>query len=578
MTIRQSGMTVRKRLMIRALCLIIFCSLVIYVIQLYRNIYSGFGRKSFFRDRLGSHAFGDNLEGSVMPQFSGDGSGAAAIAVWDDTQGSTVVDLREKLVHFDLKGMPPTVEAYKTIFPFLRKIGVTGVLMEYEDMFPFHGKLQSIANKAAYNVSDIKTILGIAKSNNLQVIPLVQTFGHLEFILKLEDYVNLREVGGYPQVICPTNNKSSELLHEMIDQVMNLHPGVEYLHIGSDEVYYLGLCPLCQDRMNRFKMDPADLFLSHATHIASYVRDKHNVQPIMWDDEFRNLDERLITKYGIGNLVEILIWNYHPDVHNRIRPNVWEKYAKIFKAVWIGSAFKGADKPNSIMANETHYLSNHYSWMDVISEYQHRVNIKGIFLTGWQRYDHFSTLCEIFPVAIPSLVSCMFYLNGVGRQPRMEKIFSLASTYLDCGSDMLFCRFPGSQIYSEVLTLSGLQSSMKRIKEQSIYLGWAQNVNLNFQFSSPSHIESVLQEVVKLRVELDRLQTNLFTQLRSMYPDWSVQEWMYTHFLPLATEVNSLESSLGKLSKKITFPVRPLKFPDVAAEARSSQGVQLNDL
>jgi len=119
---------------------------------------------------------------------------------------------------------------------------------------------------------------------------------------------------------------------------------------------------------------------------------------------------------------------------------------------------------------------------------------------------------------------------------------------------------------------------MKRIKEQSIYLGWAQNINLQFQFSSPSHVESVLQEVVKLKVELDRLQTNLLTQLRSMFPDWSVQEWMYTHFLPLATEVNSLEASLGKLSKKITFPVRPLKFPAINYEAGSSQGVQLGDL
>jgi len=169
MTIRQSGMTVKKRFMLRALCLILFCSLVIYIIQLYRNTYSAAGRKSFFRDRL-SQQISDNMEGSAGPQFSGDGSGVVGAAgSWGETFGSPVVNLREKLVHFDLKGMPPTVEAYKTIFPFLKHIGVTGVLMEYEDMFPFQGLLQSIANKAAYNVSDIKTILGVAHANNLKV-------------------------------------------------------------------------------------------------------------------------------------------------------------------------------------------------------------------------------------------------------------------------------------------------------------------------------------------------------------------------------------------------------------------------
>lgn len=285
----------------------------------------------------------------------------------------------------------------------------------------------------------------------------MQTFGHMEYVLKLEEYSHLREVPKYLQVLCPSNNHSLELIQEMIDQVMSLHPNVEYLHIGSDEVYYIGQCNACRERMARFRMDPPDLFLTHAKHVASYVKEKHKVQPIMWDDEFRNLDERMILHYGLGDLVEIVVWNYHPDVHNKVVPTVWQKYARVFKSAWVGSAFKGADKPNSVTVNETHYLSNHYSWMDVISEYQNTINFKGIFLTGWQRYDHFSVLCELFPVAIPSLVSCMFYLSSTGKQPRMEKIFSTASSYLDCGPDMMFCQFPGSQIYTEVNTLTALQ-------------------------------------------------------------------------------------------------------------------------
>lgn len=243
-------------------------------------------------------------------------------------------------------------------------------------------------------------------------------------------------------------------------QVMNLHPEAEYLHIGSDEVYYIGMCPVCQDRMNIQRITSPDLFLQHVKHVATYVKEKHKVRPLMWDDEFRNLDEHTILRYGVGDLVDIVVWNYQPEVASHIPPAVWLKYANIFKSVWVGSAFKGANKPNSLTTNESLYLSNHYSWMNVIAEYQHKINFKGIFLTGWQRYDHFSVLCEIFPVAVPSLVSCLFYLSSAGQQPRMEKIFSTASSYLDCSPDMMFCQFPGSEIYNEVVTLTALQVTL----------------------------------------------------------------------------------------------------------------------
>jgi len=77
--------------------------------------------------------------------------------------------LLHKIIHLDLKGMPYRVEAYKALFPFLKNIGVTGILMEYEDMFPYHGRLQAITNKKAYTKSDIKSILDYAKSSQLMV-------------------------------------------------------------------------------------------------------------------------------------------------------------------------------------------------------------------------------------------------------------------------------------------------------------------------------------------------------------------------------------------------------------------------
>jgi hexosaminidase len=55
-----------------------------------------------------------------------------------------------RLVHLDLKGAPPKISYYEELFPILYKWGATGLLIEYEDMFPYWGELEELACKDAY--------------------------------------------------------------------------------------------------------------------------------------------------------------------------------------------------------------------------------------------------------------------------------------------------------------------------------------------------------------------------------------------------------------------------------------------
>jgi hexosaminidase len=80
-------------------------------------------------------------------------------------------------VHFDLKGAAPKVSYFEKLFPLLHKWGVTGICMEYEDMFPFDGIVSSIKHKQAYTKEDIEQINQLAKDNHLDVMPLLQTYG-----------------------------------------------------------------------------------------------------------------------------------------------------------------------------------------------------------------------------------------------------------------------------------------------------------------------------------------------------------------------------------------------------------------
>ena len=128
----------------------------------------------------------------------------------------------QRVVHLDLKGAPPKLSFLKNIFPLLKEGGATTLLIEYEDMFPFWGPLRNISARNSYSKQDIQTILGWAAQNDLSVIPLIQTFGHMEFVLKLEEFKHLRESNPFPQSLCPSRDESWNLVTEMIDQGMKI--------------------------------------------------------------------------------------------------------------------------------------------------------------------------------------------------------------------------------------------------------------------------------------------------------------------------------------------------------------------
>ena len=71
-----------------------------------------------------------------------------------------------------------------------------------------------------------------SKQLGLEVIPLVQTFGHMEFILKHGQFASLRDSPQMPESICPCHEQTMNLIGLYIDQVctymyLKLGPRIE---------------------------------------------------------------------------------------------------------------------------------------------------------------------------------------------------------------------------------------------------------------------------------------------------------------------------------------------------------------
>uniref|UniRef100_V5GYD2 beta-N-acetylhexosaminidase n=1 Tax=Anoplophora glabripennis TaxID=217634 RepID=V5GYD2_ANOGL len=473
----------------------------------------------------------------------------------------------EKIVHFDLKGAPPKISYYLKLFPLLSKLGSTGILMEYEDMFPYSGELNNISALNAYSLEDIRKINEMAKENNLKVIPLIQTFGHMEFILKLSDYKNYREVPAYPQVICPTHENTLKLITAMIEQVIAAHPGAEMIHIGADEVYYLGICSRCTDAMLKYNLSKNLLFLEHINNIIDIINRRYpHIRILMWDDQIRSISLEDLKKEHFIDNIEPVVWRYTKDVYEELGPTLWNSYNKVFTKVWAASAFKGATGSNQFVSDVTHYLQNHRSWLSLIQEYKDHVNFQGIILTGWQRYDHFAVLCELLPVGIPTLAMSLRLLLGYSDSPlspptEVAKILQCEQPYALIGSvfGSPHCSYPGGNILEYVLHLQQLKQEFETILEDPRVHGWLDNYNIKHKFSNPNHVDSVTAPLSRIKSDLSQIDNGITTAMYEIYDNYTIEEWKETYIKPFEKRINAMWEAKKNILSKDSWPRRPLR-------------------
>ena len=329
-----------------------------------------------------------------------------------------------RLVHIDLKGAPFRLDYWHQLIPFLSRIGINGLLIEYEDMFPYDNFLSEIKCKDVYNCQQIESIIGKANEYNLKIIPLIQTFGHLEFVLKHDSFRELREVKTYPNSICPSNQKSFEIIKQMIQQMVSMHQKLtklEAIHIGCDEVWHLGCCSLCLQKDS----DKTKLFIDFVAKISEFIKKQFGIKVIIWDDMIRNTDIQYVIESNLNHLVEPMVWHYLDINSFYLRDKqFWQNYKQLFANIWIASAFKGASKMNQMIPPIGHHISNQLAWANVIQDHQ-LSNIKGVAITGWQRFDHFTTLCELFPNGVISLLMSLSALNGTFDSQTLRKASDL---------------------------------------------------------------------------------------------------------------------------------------------------------
>ena len=86
-------------------------------------------------------------------------------------------------------------------------------------MIPFTGELKLLkASKyPSYTLTEISRLVCVLNELNLKIVPFIETFDNLEYILKHDKYKHLREQQNNPSSICLMNPDSLDLICKVID-------------------------------------------------------------------------------------------------------------------------------------------------------------------------------------------------------------------------------------------------------------------------------------------------------------------------------------------------------------------------
>lgn len=228
-----------------------------------------------------------------------------------------------RAAHIDLRYGFPSRARLQEILDNLIELRYNTLILENENRLPFVSHPE-IAAEEHFTPEDLAWLNRYAKEHYLELIPLQQTLGHLEYALKRTEYERLREVREQPkndplyhagitgamhyhdfEEICPCREEGYELVEALLDDTMAFFPDSRYIHIGSDEAWNLLYCPDCREKYG--KAGKTGLLLEHINRIAARVL-KAGKTPIIWDDMLRHMTPAELRK--LNPEIIVMSWLY----------------------------------------------------------------------------------------------------------------------------------------------------------------------------------------------------------------------------------------------------------------------------
>jgi hexosaminidase len=151
--------------------------------------------------------------------------------------------LQLRFLHWDTKHHQDRMETLKRYLDWAARFKVNMIGFELEDKFEYPSH-PVIGAPGAFTTAQLQELVDYGLERYIQIVPNVQAPAHMAYVLKHQEFADLRADGNnYQSCLC--DPRTYDLIFSMYDDVINATKGVNYFYVSTDEVYYAGICAKC---------------------------------------------------------------------------------------------------------------------------------------------------------------------------------------------------------------------------------------------------------------------------------------------------------------------------------------------
>jgi hexosaminidase len=153
---------------------------------------------------------------------------------------------------------------------------MNGFAIKLEGHFQYKSA-PALVEPQALSPAQLQELTDYGLRHHVQLIPYLDTPGHIAFILKHPEYARLREYPESNYELCATNPDSYKLMFGMFQDLVDANKGVKYFYLSTDEPYYIGMAnnAQCQEAARAKQLGSVGKLLAEfTTKTANYLHDR----------------------------------------------------------------------------------------------------------------------------------------------------------------------------------------------------------------------------------------------------------------------------------------------------------------
>jgi len=231
-------------------------------------------------------------------------------------------------------------EKVKEFLVRLALYGADYMMLYTEDIFTLEDYPHFGYLRGAYTDDELSEIDKFAAELDIEIIPCIQTLGHLSQYLAWKESNPIRDTSS---VLLADEEKTYIFIDRMIAKMRKVFKS-NRIHIGMDEAHDVGL----GEYLNRHGYQERFSILNYHLARVKSICDKYGYKPMMWSDMFFRLGTGEYYRYDLEFPVEVVdqipdvdmvYWDYYHDTEDVYRGMI-ERHRQMKRPVIFAGSVK----------------------------------------------------------------------------------------------------------------------------------------------------------------------------------------------------------------------------------------------